>query len=85
MASFWGRDARLTGHVDDGAADEHAEILPDVFNVEGEEVGQDEEEDANGRELDEEGDDGHDDLLDFADGAQNRGVGTFDKTADHDG
>lgn len=78
-------DEQVDGHVDDGAADEHAEVLSDVFDVEREEVREDEEEDTDGRQLDQEGDDLHDNLLDLRDGAEKRGVRSLDQGSDDDG
>jgi hypothetical protein len=50
-------------HVDDRGTDEHAQVLANIFDVEGEKVGQDQEEHSNGRQLDEERDDLHDNAV----------------------
>jgi hypothetical protein len=48
---------QVNGHVNDGGADKHAQVLANVFDVEGEQIGQDQEEHSDGRQFDQEGDD----------------------------
>jgi hypothetical protein len=67
----WGQtyeyDEHVNGHVNEGSTDEHAEVLADIRNVEFEEVGQDQEEHSDGRQLDQERDDLHHNLLNLPD------------------
>lgn len=76
---------QVDGHVDNGAADKHAEVLSDVFDVESEEVGKNQEEDTDRRQLDQEGDDFHHNLLDLSDGTEQRRIGTLDQASNNDG
>lgn len=60
-------DEQVDEHADQRRADQDTQVLGDAGDVEPEEVGQDEEEDTDGRNLDQPGDDNCNDLLNLLD------------------
>jgi hypothetical protein len=75
----------VEGEVNEGTTDEDTQVLADITDVETEHVGQDEEEDTNGSELDQNGDDLQNDLLDFHDGLEDVRGTSVNQVTDHDG
>lgn len=77
---------RLALTPSDRGPNKDTEILSNVCNIEREQVGQNQEEDADRRQFDQEFDDDEDDSIDFFDGAQQRGLrfGSFDQATDDD-
>lgn len=76
------KDENMNDHASQGTRNQYTKVHADLADIEAEQIRQDEEEDTDGRHVDQDGDDSHDDDLDLFDCAHQCAAG-LEHVAEH--